>query len=64
MKIIVDETLCEANGMCEMALPGVFFITDNDELEVRQDQVLKSQIEDLEQAIRSCPRRALRLSED
>lgn len=64
MRIIVDETLCEANGMCEMALPEVFFITDDDELEVRQEQVPKAQMEDLERAIRSCPRRALSLSED
>ena len=64
MKIIVDETLCEANGMCEMAAPKVFFVTDADELEIRHDQVPKAEIADLEQAIRSCPRRALSLVED
>ena len=64
MRIIVDMTLCEANGMCEVVLPEVFVITEEDTLEVRHDQVNKAKLDALEQAIRSCPRRALRLSDD
>lgn len=63
MKVIVDRQLCEGNGMCEIALPEVFVVDENDELVVHQEAITADLLEQLEAALRSCPRRALSLED-
>jgi ferredoxin len=64
MRVIVDRDLCESNGVCEGLAPEVFQINDNDELDILQehpDESLKAKVQD---AVRSCPKQALRVEED
>lgn len=63
MKLIVDYDLCEANGMCVAAAPEVFELDDSDQLHVRTDNVDETHRAQLLQAVRMCPRGALRLEE-
>jgi ferredoxin len=64
MRVIVDRDLCESNGVCEGLAPEVFQIDDNDELLILQehpDESLRAKVQD---AVRSCPKQALKLEED
>jgi ferredoxin len=64
MRVVVDRDLCESNGVCEGLAPEVFQIDDNDELLIlqeRPDESLRAKVLD---AVRSCPKQALKLEED
>lgn len=59
MRVIVDWDLCESHGQCEFAAPEVFTIDDDGELQVLQENPPESERENVEQAVRRCPSRAL-----
>jgi ferredoxin len=64
MRVIVDQDLCEGNGLCEKAAPEVFRLGDDDHVQVlieRPDETLRAQVET---AVRRCPRHAIRLATD
>lgn len=64
MKIVVDRDLCESNGLCVDACLEVFRIDSQDRLVIlieRPGAELRAQ---LEQAVRVCPRQALRIDDD
>ena len=63
MKIIVDWNLCESNGRCVDACPEVFQLDDRDRLVIligTPSEDLRTQVE---QAVRVCPRQALRVED-
>lgn len=61
MRIVLDEEACEANGLCEAIAPEVFELDDDDRLRIIRTSVGGSGLEDVERAVASCPRAALRL---
>ena len=61
MKIIVDYDLCEANAVCMQQAPEIFEVDDEDNLNVLQEEVPESLREKLENAVRLCPRQALKI---
>ena len=61
MKVIVDYDLCEANAVCMQQAPEIFEVDDEDNLNVLQEEVPESLREKLENAVRLCPRQALRI---
>lgn len=61
MKLIVSLDDCEANGLCVGVAPEVFEIDDNDRLTVHYEQVSPARLAQLQQAVRMCPRAAIRL---
>jgi ferredoxin len=61
MKVVVDYDLCEANALCMQAAPEVFRVEEDDTLTVlvdAPDEALRAKVED---AVRLCPRQAIRL---
>jgi len=61
MKVEVDYDLCEANARCMQACPEIFYVDDDDNLQLKQetfDEALKSKVEE---AVRLCPRQAIRI---
>ena len=64
MKIVVDLDLCEANLVCVGYCPEVFEVNERDELVIHEDELATADREDIEQAVRFCPRGALRIEED
>ena len=64
MKIIVDETVCEAHGECIFAAPELFDLGDDDEtvtvLDDQPGEELHQKARDAEQV---CPVGAIRLEE-
>ena len=63
LRVLVDSDLCEANGLCVQACPEVFRLDDNDELHIEIETPDASQRNALRDAVRNCPRQAIRLEE-
>lgn len=61
MHIELDDDLCEANGICQNHAPTIFEVTDTDELIIRHEAYSDALREEVEMAIRMCPRQALSL---
>ncbi|GFG75240.1 ferredoxin [Mycobacterium botniense] len=61
MRVIVDETLCEANGICESLAPDVFSLGDADVVRIA-DGPIPARLEiDVRTAVDQCPKAALRI---
>ncbi|MBW2270622.1 MAG: ferredoxin [Deltaproteobacteria bacterium] len=61
MKVIVDTDLCEANAVCQKSCPEVFRVEEDDSLTILVAEVPAKLRPKLEEAVRLCPRQALRL---
>jgi ferredoxin len=61
LRIVVDRELCEANAVCCGLAPSVFRIDDDERLEVLTEQIAEADLPSVREAIRRCPRLALRL---
>jgi ferredoxin len=63
MRVIVDETLCEANGFCESLAPEIFEIGDSDVVHVAEGEVPEDLEINARAAVDQCPKAALRIAE-
>lgn len=64
MKIRVDQDRCVGQGMCLLACPEMFELSDEDgPASALKDVVPDKYVEAIRQAERSCPERAIILSE-
>lgn len=63
MRVIVDETLCEANGFCESLAPEVFELGDEDVVQIADGPVPARLEIDVRAAVDQCPKAALRLQD-
>jgi len=61
MRVIVDETLCEANGFCESLAPDIFEIGKSDVVHVADADVPEHLKIDVAAAVDQSPKAALRL---
>ena len=64
MRVVVDPNLCEGNAVCSAVAPRVFVVGDDDLARVlieRPDEALRAKVEE---AVRRCPRQALKLVEE
>jgi ferredoxin len=59
MKVSVNHDLCEGHGKCEASAPAIFEVRDDDLSHVLVDDVPPDQLENVEKAIRLCPRAAI-----
>jgi ferredoxin len=63
LKISVDYDLCEANAVCMRVAPEIFEVDDDDNLNLHMEEVPDRLLRKAEEAVRLCPRQALRLEE-
>jgi len=64
MKVTVEPDLCEANGLCVLAAPGLFDLIGDDVVDILVPEPppdLESAVAD---AVMACPKQALRLLAD
>ncbi|UMB71181.1 ferredoxin [Mycobacterium paraterrae] len=61
MRVVVDESLCEANGFCESLAPDVFEIGTADVVHVAGGEVPEHLEIDVAAAVDQCPKAALRI---
>ncbi len=64
MKILVDYDLCEANARCMEVAPDIFKVDDEDNLHVLNETPGEERRKDVEEAVRLCPRQALKVAEE
>ena len=63
MKIVVDFDLCESNAVCMDIAPEVFKVDDDDMLHILMESPSEELRGKVEEAVRLCPRQAIRLEE-
>jgi ferredoxin len=63
VKVVVEYESCEANGICAGIAPEVFDLDEGDQLNVVA-QPGPDTIDRVRQAVQSCPKVALKLTED
>ena len=63
-KVEVDFDVCEANALCEAMAPDVFFVDDDDFLQVEDPTVTDENRDRVQRAVSVCPKSALRINED
>jgi ferredoxin len=63
MQVGVDRSLCEANEVCISHAPAVFELDEEEELRVLHSAVPEAEIERVSQAVGSCPKNALFITE-
>ena len=64
MRVVVDRTLCESNGVCARLAPEVFVVDDDDRLQIKLPRPPEALRERVEHAVRRCPKLALSILED
>lgn len=64
MKVQVDFDLCESNGLCEALAPEVFWLDDDDFLQLHHEEVGPDEEAHVRRAVAACPRQAIALLEE
>ena len=63
MRIIVNRSLCDGNGLCAREAPDLFLLDDQDELHILKDSFGTDALEAAQRAVRACPKAALSISD-
>jgi ferredoxin len=63
MRVVVDMDRCTGLGLCESLAPDLFEIQDDGSLLVLREQLEPGELGQVEEAVRSCPTEALRISD-
>jgi ferredoxin len=58
-EIVVDWDECEANAVCEGILPEIFSVDDDDNLQVSNFHPPAELLDQVQEAVDMCPKRAL-----
>ena len=64
MRVVVDFDLCESNALCMGVAPEVFEVRDDDNLYLLQEHPGEELRSKVEEAVRICPKQAIRIDED
>jgi ferredoxin len=63
MRVVVDFDLCESNALCMGLAPKVFEVRDDDLLYVLEENPPESMREQVEAAVRTCPKNAISIQD-
>ena len=63
MRVVVDFDLCESNALCMGIAPNVFEVRDDDFLYLLDENPPEDQRENLEAAVRTCPKHAISIED-
>jgi ferredoxin len=63
MKVNVDHDLCEGHAKCAKTAPDIFEVGDDDLSRVKMDDVPERFRDQVELAVRLCPRQAIWIDE-
>jgi ferredoxin len=59
MRVVVNFSQCESNGLCTAAAPEVFELDEDDHLHVLMEEPGSDLRQTVETAVRTCPRQAI-----
>ena len=63
MRVVVDFDLCESNALCVGLAPEVFEVRDDDLLYVLDENPPEASREQVEAAVRTCPKNAISIED-
>jgi ferredoxin len=63
MRVVVDFDLCESNALCMGLAPEVFEVRDDDLLYVLDENPPEALREQVEAAVRACPKNAISIED-
>jgi ferredoxin len=63
MRIVVDWSLCDGNGLCTKEAPQLLTVDENDALHVLKESFGDEHIRQAQQAVKVCPKAALSIAE-
>ena len=63
MRIVLNRSLCDGNGLCTREAPELLFIDEQDELHILQESFGEDSLEAVQRAVKVCPKAALSISE-
>ena len=63
MRVFVNPDLCEGNAVCMQVAPEVFLVGDDDKARILAERPSEALREKVTEAVRRCPRQALRIEE-
>jgi ferredoxin len=63
MRVVVDFDVCESNAVCMSVAPEVFEVRDDDFLYILQEEPPEELRAKVEEAVRRCPKQAIRIEE-
>ena len=63
MKVVIDEMLCEGHALCMGIAPDIFEVGDDDMARVLMDEVPEERRDDVQNAVRTCPKQAISVAE-
>jgi ferredoxin len=62
VKVSVNWGLCDSQGVCTVNCPEVFYLDDNDELQLLMEEPPDELRPKVEAAVRKCPKAAISLT--
>ena len=62
-RVQVDRERCVGSGVCESLAPEVFELDDDGVLQLHREEPADDELDDVRDAVQSCPARALVLTE-
>lgn len=63
MKVVVDFELCQSYAICVEIAPKIFEVDENDDLQILLENPPEEMRQELEEAVRLCPRQAIAIEE-
>ena len=63
MRIVVNRSLCDGNGLCAREAPDLFLVDEQDELHVLKESFGAELLEAAQRAVKACPKAALSISD-
>ena len=63
MRVVIDELLCEGHALCMGIAPDIFEVGDDDMARVLMDEIPEDRRDDVNNAVRSCPKQAILIQE-
>ncbi|MBJ7262095.1 MAG: ferredoxin [Acidimicrobiia bacterium] len=63
-KVVVDFDICESNAVCMAVAPEVFEVRDDDFLYVLNENPADDLRPKVEQAVRQCPKQAIKVVDE
>jgi ferredoxin len=61
MRIVVDRSLCDGNGLCAQEAPQLLALDADDGLHILKDDFTEAERVSAERAVSVCPKAALRI---
>jgi ferredoxin len=63
MRILINRSLCDGNGLCAKEAPSLLALDENDSPQLLRESFAEEQLASARRAVNACPKAALSLIE-